>query len=143
MLQSLLVQSRLIRPEEVLKAQTPLLFMSLVTLMPVLLSAYRAKVLPSTNPTPEALSVLPEVRSTRLETLVVGTMCLVVAMPQPLTTMIRRQGVMLGLPVTYRDSARTKRTTLRVTAQVGVVPLLKTTAMGRLGPPLPPTLRHP
>lgn len=113
-----------------LKTKTPLSFMVLRTLTPVLLTALRATVLPSTSPTPFALSVLALVRETRLETLVVGTSPLVTAMPQLLTQIIPSSLPMLGLPPTTLLRVHTKSTTPPVTQQFVVVPVLKTQARG-------------
>lgn len=63
-------------------------------------------------------------------------------MPQPLINIIRSYPDILGLVVTIPERASSVRTTLPVTAQVGVVPVLKTSISGVVGRRLVPTLQH-
>lgn len=124
-----------VRPVSILLLATlnrkkPLLLISLWTLMPVLLSALIARVLPRVNPTPLAFDVLPFVNETRLDRLVVGTRALVTAMPQPVGKMTDNRLVVPGLVVTAEFIVPTRLTTLPVTAQLGVVPVLNRIAWG-------------
>lgn len=129
-----------------LNRKKPLVLMCLWTLMPVLLSAFMARVLPRVNPTPLALEVLPLVRETRLLSLAVGTRPRVTLMPQPGSTRMVSPFPMVGLSSTMWEMPPTSLTATPVRQQFGVVPVLKNMACGAtlLVPiPLDPTLVQP